>query len=123
MAQLRDNELLTRQLSDLQTEVKLLTLDRARQVRESGRLEAGLPPQASSAAALPAKDLIELAYQAILGRPAEPDSLAWCVAQLESGTPFAHLFVEIATSEEARLRAEGLSGRSPMGPVPAVELV
>jgi glycosyltransferase involved in cell wall biosynthesis/predicted O-methyltransferase YrrM len=50
-------------------------------------------------------DAIDLVYRSVLGRPTEPGVLANRVEALRAGFPFMDMFVEIATSEEAKLRA------------------
>jgi glycosyltransferase involved in cell wall biosynthesis len=45
--------------------------------------------------------LIETAYLSFLGRPIEPEVLAKRMEAIEAGVPFADVFREIATSEEA----------------------
>ncbi len=89
------------------------------------RIRAEVSRQAEPPAASRYRDVIELAYEAILGRAVEPDALVSRLASLEAGTPFAHMFVEIATSDEARdrLRAGGRLGEKPVPPVSTAELI
>ena len=49
-----------------------------------------------------ASDMIRLVYQIALGREVEPDVLTERVSALNNGVPFAQMFVEIATSAEAK---------------------
>jgi hypothetical protein len=93
---------------------------RARVSPQAGPTGASIPTAASKY-----RHVIDLAYQTIIGRAVEPDALASRLASLEAGTPFADMFVEIATSDEARdrLRANGRLGEKPMPPLPPAELI
>jgi hypothetical protein len=64
------------------------------------------PPPRDMLAAAPA---IDLAYRAVLGRPIEPGMLAKRVEAIAAGVSFAEMFVDIASSEEAQLRAARLA--------------
>ncbi len=52
--------------------------------------------------------LIETAYLSFLGRPIEPEMLAKRIEAIEAGVPFAEMFTEIATCDEAVRRAEAV---------------
>jgi len=87
-----------------------------RAVRRLGR--AGPPaeaPAGDGVATSPPRDMlaaapaIDLAYRAVLGRPIEPGMLAKRLEAIAAGVPFAEMFVDIASSEEAQLRAARLA--------------
>ena len=50
------------------------------------------------------QELIKIVYQCILGREVDPEALVARVTALDSGYPFDKMFIEIATSDEARSR-------------------